>query len=73
MQAAFRRHLDTTPMAYLRRCRLDRAHRELLSADPTDGDTVGAIARRWGYLSSSHFAADYRAAYGRSPRQTLTL
>ncbi|MDY7086836.1 MAG: AraC family transcriptional regulator [Actinomycetota bacterium] len=72
LQAAFRRHLDTTPTAYLRRCRLDRAHRELLAADPTEGDTVGAIARRWGYLSLSHFAADYRAAYGRSPRQTLS-
>ena len=71
LQAAFRRHLDTTPMAYLRRVRLSRAHRDLVDADPTRGDTVAAIARRWGYLSLSRFAADYRAAYGRSPRQTL--
>nr|WP_221377637.1 AraC family transcriptional regulator [Actinoplanes polyasparticus] len=71
LQAAFRRHLDTTPMAYLRKVRLSRAHRDLVDADPTRGDTVAAIARRWGYLSLSRFAADYRAAYGRSPRQTL--
>ncbi|WP_250008120.1 AraC family transcriptional regulator [Actinoplanes sp. M2I2] len=71
LQAAFRRHLDTTPMAYLRRVRLSRAHRDLLTADPTRGDTVAAIARRWGYLSLGHFATDYRAAYGRSPRDTL--
>ncbi|MCO8269800.1 AraC family transcriptional regulator [Actinoplanes sp. TRM 88003] len=71
LQAAFRRHLDTTPMAYLRRVRLSRAHRDLVEADPTAGDTVAAIAHRWGYLSLSHFAADYRAAYGRTPRQTL--
>jgi AraC-like DNA-binding protein len=71
LQAAFRRHLDSTPMAYLRRVRLSRAHRDLLHADPTTGDTVSAIAHRWGYLNLSHFAADYRAAYGRSPSQTL--
>ncbi|MBM2619740.1 AraC family transcriptional regulator [Actinoplanes sp. LDG1-06] len=73
LQAAFRRHLDTTPMAYLRRARLDRAHQDLLAADPTEGDTVAAIAHRWGYLSLSQFAADYRTAYGRSPRETLRL
>ncbi|WP_250030293.1 AraC family transcriptional regulator [Paractinoplanes maris] len=71
LQAAFRRHLDTTPMAYLRRVRLSRAHRDLLDADPTTGDTVASIARRWGYLSLSHFAADYRSAYGRPPSDTL--
>jgi AraC-like DNA-binding protein len=71
LQASFRRHLDTTPTAYLRRVRLSRAHRDLLDADPATGGTVAAIARRWGYLSLSHFAADYRAAYGRPPRETL--
>ncbi|MBL7262221.1 helix-turn-helix transcriptional regulator [Paractinoplanes lichenicola] len=71
LQAAFRRHLDTTPMAYLRRTRLDRAHHDLLAADPTDGATVTAIAHRWGYLDLSRFAADYRSAYGHSPRTTL--
>ncbi|WP_410815529.1 AraC family transcriptional regulator [Micromonospora sp. 050-3] len=71
LQTAFRRHLSTTPMAYLRRTRLDRAHQDLLGADPTRGDTVAAIARRWGYLHTARFAADYRAVYGRSPTDTL--
>lgn len=71
LQAAFSRHADTTPMAYLRRVRLERAHRDLQAADPVRGDTVADVARRWGFASLSRFAAVYREQYGRSPRQTL--
>ncbi|MET0415727.1 MAG: AraC family transcriptional regulator [Actinoplanes sp.] len=71
LQTGFRRHLDTTPMAYLRRVRLDRAHRDLQIADPSRGDTVANIARRWGYAGMSKFSADYRAAFGRPPSHTL--
>lgn len=70
LQAAFRRHLDTTPMRYLRRVRLDRAHDELLAAAPGD-TTVTAVAARWGYARPGRFAADYRAVHGTSPSQTL--
>lgn len=70
VQLAFRRHLDTTPMAYLRRVRLDHAHRELSRARPGD-TTVTAVAGRWGFLDASRFAATYRAAYGSSPSETL--
>lgn len=71
LQAAFRRHLDTTPMAHLRRIRLGRAHRDLLAADPAHGATVGAIARQWGFSHLGRFAAAYRDAYGTSPAETL--
>ena len=71
LQYAFRRHLDTTPLGYLRIVRLDRAHTDLLNADPTRGDTVGCIAMRWGFLHQGNFAASYRDAYGTTPRQTL--
>ncbi|MET0418084.1 MAG: AraC family transcriptional regulator [Actinoplanes sp.] len=71
LRTAFRRHLGTTPMAYLRRTRLDRAHQDLLKADATRGDTVAATAHRWGYLNTDRFTADYRAAHGRSPGDTL--
>lgn len=71
VQLAFRRHLDTTPMAYLRRLRLDRAHTELLAAVPGDGTTVTGVSARWGWSRPSRFAADYRAAYGRHPHQVL--
>ncbi len=71
LQYAFRRHLDTTPLGYLRIVRLDRAHTDLLNADPRRGDTVGCIAMRWGFLHQGNFAASYRDAYGTTPRQTL--
>ncbi|GID31574.1 helix-turn-helix protein [Paractinoplanes brasiliensis] len=34
LQTGFRRHVGTTPMGYLRRVRLERAHRDLQAADP---------------------------------------
>lgn len=71
VQHAFRRHLGTTPLGYLRRIRLERAHRDLLAADPDGGDTVSAIALRWGFASHSRFTAHYRTAYGRPPSHTL--
>jgi AraC-like DNA-binding protein len=70
VQQAFRRHLDTTPTAYLRRVRLDGAHRELLDADPA-GLTVTEVAYRWGFCSPSRFTERYRAAFGTTPSETL--
>ncbi|MGH3263212.1 MAG: helix-turn-helix transcriptional regulator, partial [Trebonia sp.] len=71
VQLAFRRHLATTPMAYLRRVRLECAHDDLDIATRGDGATVTDISYRWGFTSSSHFARQYRAAYGESPSTTL--
>jgi AraC-like DNA-binding protein len=73
LQLAFRRHLDTTPMAYLRRVRLGHAHDELDRATPGDGVTVTTVAYRWGFASPSRFARHYRAAYGTAPSDTLRL
>jgi AraC-like DNA-binding protein len=70
LQLTFRRHLDTTPTAYLRRIRLDHAHRQLLAADPAV-TTVSSVAMRWGFASHSSFTAHYRASYGVSPSETL--
>lgn len=71
LQLAFRRRLGTTPTEYLRRVRLDRAHHDLLAADPAASEGVTAIARRWGFLNMGRFAARYRQVYGRSPREAL--
>jgi transcriptional regulator GlxA family with amidase domain len=70
VQLAFRRHLDITPAGYLRRVRLDQAHRELQAADPDHG-SVTAVAYRWGFSSPSRFASYYRRAYGVPPSHTL--
>jgi AraC-like DNA-binding protein len=71
LQYAFRRHYGTTITGYLRRIRLERAHRQLRAADPTAGATVAQIARRWGWTSPSGFAAAYRNQYRVPPSHTL--
>lgn len=71
LQYAFLRHLEMTPSGYVRRVRLEHAHRELQAADPTQGATVAMIAARWGFPKASHFSALYRQAYGAPPSHTL--
>lgn len=71
LQRAFRRALDVTPLQHLRSVRLERAHAELLAADPAEGATVGAVALRWGFGHPGRFASDYRDRFGRSPSDTL--
>jgi AraC-like DNA-binding protein len=71
LQYAFRRHYGITPMGYLRRARLERAHAELREADPASGLTVSEVARRWGWLSASQFSAVYRRRYAELPSRTL--
>ncbi|MEI4271786.1 helix-turn-helix transcriptional regulator [Klenkia sp. LSe6-5] len=70
VQLAFRRHLDCTPMQYLRRARLAAAHDELTAAIPDDGTTVAAVATRWGW-DPPRFSQAYRATYGVPPSTTL--
>jgi AraC-like DNA-binding protein len=70
VQYMFRRHLDMTPLQYLRRIRLHHAHAELLASDRRH-DTVTAISARWGFMHTSRFAVFYRQTYGRSPHVTL--
>ncbi len=70
VQYMFRKHLGTTPLGYLRRVRLERAHRDLVDADPTV-DTVTAIAGRWGFAHAGRFSGTYRQTYGTAPSSTL--
>ena len=70
VQYMFRRHLDTTPLQYLRRVRLHHAHQELLGADRMQ-ETVTAIAARWGFVHTGRFAMLYRETYGERPQTTL--
>ncbi len=70
LQLAFRRHLGTTPSAYLRRARLEQAHLELRRRSPEE-TTVTAVAARWGFLNASRFAAQYREVFSRPPSRTL--
>ncbi|BCI55080.1 hypothetical protein NIIDNTM18_43580 [Mycolicibacterium litorale] len=70
VQYMFRRHLETTPVQYLRRLRLHHAHQDLIAGGPGH-DTVTAIAARWGFAHTGRFSVLYRQTYGRSPHATL--
>jgi AraC-like DNA-binding protein len=70
LQEGFRRHLDTTPRAYLHEVRLGHAREELAAADPAS-TTVTQVAARWGFLQPGRFAVRYREQFGESPSATL--
>jgi AraC-like DNA-binding protein len=71
LQVAFRRHRDTTPMAFLRQVRLDAAHRDLGAAAPGSAVTVASVAARWGFGPAARFSVQYCDAYGELPSETL--
>jgi transcriptional regulator GlxA family with amidase domain len=70
LQYRFRRHLNMTPLEYLRHIRLHRAHRDLEAADPAV-DTVNAIAGRWGFGHAGRFSMSYKRLFGTAPSTTL--
>jgi AraC-like DNA-binding protein len=71
LQAAFRRHLGCTPLEYLRRARMDGAHRDLEASDPTRGATVASVAASWGFTHPGRFSVEYRRRFGHAPSKTL--
>ncbi|MFF1876273.1 AraC family transcriptional regulator [Leifsonia sp. NPDC058230] len=70
LQEGFRRSLDTTPMAYLRRLRLEKVREELATAAPGT-ISVTQVAARWGFVHLGRFAAAYRREFAERPSDTL--
>ena len=70
LQSGFRGLTGTSPMAYLRSVRLERAHQDLTRADPQH-TTVSHIAHSWGFLHLGRFSLAYQQRYGRPPSHTL--
>ncbi|HIY86870.1 MAG TPA: AraC family transcriptional regulator [Candidatus Yaniella excrementavium] len=69
LQLAFRKELGTTPMQYLKACRLDRVA-EALGQSAPDGPTVADCARRFGFTHMGRFSADYTMRHGELPSET---
>ena len=72
LEDGFHRHVGISPRAYLRNCRLDRVHEELLAAPPGEA-SVGDVAFRWGFAHLGRFAKAYRHRFGANPSETLRL
>jgi AraC-like DNA-binding protein len=70
LQEGFRRSLDTTPMAYLRRLRLEKVNEELAAAEPGTV-SVTEVAVRWGFVHLGRFAAAYRSEFAERPSDTM--
>jgi len=68
---AFQKHLQCSPMAYVRAARLARAHQDLVDAPP--GTQVTDVALRWGFNHTGRFSTAYRRRYGESPLATLKM
>jgi AraC family transcriptional regulator, L-rhamnose operon transcriptional activator RhaR len=60
----WRRHLGSSPLAWLLRRRCERAAVRLL----TTSEPVGAIGAAVGFSDPNYFARRFRAAFGRTPR-----
>lgn len=69
LQASFRAELKTTPLAYLRKARLQRAREALLCGDASTTVTEAALAL--GFLHLGRFSMHYKSAFGESPSITL--
>jgi AraC-like DNA-binding protein len=70
LHATFRDELGVTPMAHLRRIRLDHVHAELLRVLPPD-TRIADVAMRWGFFHPSRFARQYHERFGELPSETV--
>jgi AraC-like DNA-binding protein len=68
LETHFKTFLGTTPLGWVRQTRLQNARQLLLNAE---ADTVTGIALASGFNQLGRFAAQYRAAFGELPSQTL--
>ena len=67
---AFREHMRTTPVRFLRVHRLNGARRDLRDAEP-GAVTVTDVALRWGFTELGRFAVEYRRLFDEAPSATL--
>lgn len=69
LHGAFKSYLDCTPMAHVKRIRLDAAHDELKQA-AVRGRTVTQVASERGFNHLSKFSRDYSERFGELPSHT---
>jgi excisionase family DNA binding protein len=70
LQDLFRERLGVSPGVYLRRLRLNKAHRALAAAHP-GSTTVSKIAMDWGFPHTGRFSVTYRQMFDEMPSVTL--
>jgi AraC-like DNA-binding protein len=68
LHAAFIAQVGRSPSEHLRAIRLDGVRDELRFAPP--GQSIAAVARRWGFVHLSRFAESYAREFGELPSET---
>lgn len=70
LRTVFRECYGTTPMAFVKKLRLQGLRRDLRGASPYTS-TVLSLALRWGFWHMGHLGRDYGSMFGESPSETL--
>jgi AraC family ethanolamine operon transcriptional activator len=70
LQYAFQTCVGVSPLAYIRRCRLNRVRSTLLTAD-AKVTTVTQVAMQFGFLHLGRFAGEYKQIFEELPTATL--
>jgi AraC family ethanolamine operon transcriptional activator len=71
LRQAFRECYGTSPMAFIKKLRLQGLRQELRDAAPRS-TTVLDRALRWGFWHMGHLARDYHSLFGETPSETLS-
>ncbi|MDE1167439.1 MAG: helix-turn-helix domain-containing protein [Pseudomonas sp.] len=69
LHEGFKQHFGLSPIAYLKRFRLEAVRCSLL--EDRGNYNIAATASRWGFAHLGRFAAQYQRAFGERPSQTL--
>lgn len=70
LQLAFKRYQNMTPMQYVQKVRLKRAHDHIIRARYT-GEKITNIGMQWGFYNPGRFSQLYKSHYGCTPKETL--
>jgi AraC family ethanolamine operon transcriptional activator len=71
LRQAFRECYGTSPMAFLKKLRLQGLRQDLRDSSP-HATTVLQLALRWGFWHMGHLGRDYRSLFGETPSETLS-
>jgi AraC family ethanolamine operon transcriptional activator len=70
LRTAFRECYGTSPMAFVKKLRLQALQQDLRNARPSTARVLD-LALRWGFWHMGHLGRDYKRLFGETPSETL--
>ncbi|MDF2467773.1 MAG: AraC family transcriptional regulator [Rhodococcus erythropolis] len=71
LHASFQKCFGMSPMAYVRKVRLEHVHDELRRNSGNPDFRITDIASKWGFFHLGRFAQQYKERFGESPSETV--